>query len=158
MKKLLMFLVTLFVVTALVFGQTWEVKKESLDIPVFSDAFFLDANTGWLVEFRGDVGIVVASSGHIYTTSPTAVANGDSLVEVFVEPDGDDFYDVEFINDFLVYVVGENGKIYKSVDAGENWTQEISPTTETLDKVRIVMKDYLQLGKVVLFYLIIWVH
>ncbi|MEA3500107.1 MAG: YCF48-related protein [Candidatus Marinimicrobia bacterium] len=88
------------------------------------------------VEFRGDVGIIVASKGYIYTTSPTAVANGDSLVEVFVEPDGDDFYDVEFINDFLVYVVGEGGKIYKSVDAGENWTQETSPTTETLNKVR----------------------
>ena len=99
------------------------------------------------VEFRGDVGIVVASSGHIYTTSPTAVANGDSLVEVFVEPDGDDFYDVEFINDFLVYVVGEHGKIYKSVDAGENWTQEISPTTETLDKVRYRNERLFAIGK-----------
>ncbi len=80
------------------------------------------------VEFRGDVGIVVASSGHLYRTT---VADWDTLVEVFTEPDGDDFYDVEFITDSLVYVVGENGKIYKSEDAGQNWMAEVSPVAQT---------------------------
>ena len=85
------------------------------------------------VEFRGDVGIVVASSGHLYRTT---VANWDTLIEVFTEPDGDDFYDVEFVTDSLVFVVGEHGKIYKSEDAGQTWMAENSPTEETLQKVR----------------------
>ena len=85
------------------------------------------------VEFRGDIGIVVASSGHIYRTT---VADWDTLVEVFTEPDGDDFYDLEFVTDNLVYAVGEHGKIYKSEDAGLNWTAEVSPVDVTLHKVR----------------------
>ncbi len=85
------------------------------------------------VEFRGDVGLVVSSSGHIFRTT---VADWDTLIAVFEDSEGDDFYDVEFITDSLVYVVGEHGKIYKSTDAGQTWAQETSPTEETINKVR----------------------
>jgi len=85
------------------------------------------------VEFRGDIGLVVSSSGHIFRTT---VADWDTLIDVFEEVDGDDFYDVEFVTDSLVYVVGEHGKIYKSTDAGQTWAQETSPTEETIHKVR----------------------
>lgn len=85
------------------------------------------------VEFRGDIGLVVASKGFIYRTT---VAKWDTLTEVFEEADGDDFYDVEFITDSLVYVVGEHGKIYKSEDAGLTWTKEDSVIDVTFQKVR----------------------
>ena len=85
------------------------------------------------VEFRGDVGIVTSSSGHLYRTT---VADWDTLVEVFTDPDGDDLYDVEFVTDSLVYVVGEHGKIYESTDAGLTWTAMTSPAVDVLDKVR----------------------
>jgi photosystem II stability/assembly factor-like uncharacterized protein len=84
------------------------------------------------VEFRGEVGIVPASSGHLYRTT---IADVDTLYEVFTDPDGDDLYDVEFISDSVAYVVGEAGKIYVSSDTGKTWTAETSPTTETLHKV-----------------------
>lgn len=85
-------------------------------------------------EFRGDVGLVAASSGHMYRTT---VADWDTLIEVFTEPAGEDFYDVEFITDMLVYAVGEHGIIYKSEDAGLTWAAEMSPTDQTLQKVRL---------------------
>ncbi len=84
-------------------------------------------------EVRNDVIIVPASSGHLYRTTP---ADYDTLYEVFTDPDGDDLYDVEFVNDTLVYVVGAAGKILKSVDAGLNWTVETSPGYDELQKVK----------------------
>ena len=59
----------------------------------------------------------------------------DTLYEVFVDPDGDDMYDVEFISDSVAYVVGEAGKIYKTVNGGMNWAAEMSPTIENLQKI-----------------------
>ncbi len=85
------------------------------------------------VEARNDVIIVPASSGHLYRTT---LAEYDTLYEVFTDPDGDDLYDVEFVDDSLVYVVGEAGKIYKSEDAGLTWTAETSPGFDELQKVK----------------------
>lgn len=99
--------------------------------------FTLDYDYGSMsmraVEFRSGVGIIPASDGSIFRTT---AAEWDTLISVFTDPDGDDLYDVEFITDNLVYVVGKNGKIYKSEDAGLNWTAEVSGTTELLDKCR----------------------
>jgi len=78
------------------------------------------------IEFRSGVGLLVRASGRIYSVSDTGI---DSL---FQDPDKDDLYDIEFITDDLVYVVGEAGKIYKSGDAGQTWIQETSGTEETL--------------------------
>ena len=100
------------------------------------DTFQLAHDYGTLsmraVEFRGDVGIVPASSGYIYRTT---IADIDTLYEVFLDPDGDDMYDVEFVTDSIAYVVGENGKIYKTEDSGFTWAAETSPVTETLPKI-----------------------
>ncbi|RKY56539.1 MAG: hypothetical protein DRP89_01155, partial [Candidatus Neomarinimicrobiota bacterium] len=96
------------------------------------------------VEFRGDVGIIPASSGHIYRTT---IADWDTLKEVFTDPDGDDLYDVEFVTDSIVFVVGEAGKIYKSTDAGLTWTAEASPADNVLDKVRYRNNKVWAIGK-----------
>ncbi len=143
-------------------GQTWtslvnEGKKTVYDFwPVSSKQVIASASSGQIyisnaaidsfklakdygsmlmraVEFRGDVGLVVASSGYIFRTT---VAKWDTLEEVFREPDHDDFYDLEFVTDSLVFTVGRHGKIYRSEDAGQTWTKEDSVTNETLHKVR----------------------
>ncbi|MBD3224679.1 MAG: T9SS type A sorting domain-containing protein [Caldithrix sp.] len=86
------------------------------------------------VEFRGEVGIIPASRGAVYRLTTSQM---DTVEEVLTDPEGDDFYDVEFVNDSLVFVVGENSKIYKSEDAGLTWTPMVAPVEEvTLQKVR----------------------
>ena len=84
------------------------------------------------VEYHGDVGIYVPADGLV----DRIAAGEDSSTTVFEEPDGDDLYDIEFVSDSVVYVVGQDGTILKSEDAGLNWTVEVSPTEETLQKAR----------------------
>jgi len=114
-------------------GQIWlsKVEGDSIYFEMVDDYGSMSMRA---VEFRGDVGIVVASKGYIYRTTISEVA--DTLYEVFVDPDGDDFYDVEFVNDTLVFVVGEKGKIYRSGDAGQTWVKMDCPVDVTLQKVR----------------------
>jgi photosystem II stability/assembly factor-like uncharacterized protein len=97
------------------------------------DTFYLARDYGFqsmrAVESRNGVLIIVASSGEIFRTTDFDAL--DSLDVVFEEPDGTDFYDLEFVTDDLVYAVGRNGQIYKSEDAGLNWTKEVSGVEET---------------------------
>jgi len=96
------------------------------------------------VEERDGVIIVPGSSGHLYRTT---IAEYDTLYEVFTDLDGDDLYDVEFVDDTTVYVVGEAGKIYKSVDAGLNWAAEISPGYDELQKVKFAYNKLWAVGQ-----------
>jgi len=84
------------------------------------------------VEFRNGIGIIPGAKGYIYRTTawnvmPTLVYTAGNSAEL---------YDVEFVDDSTVFVVGQYGTILKSVDAGLNWTAETSPTEEVLQKVR----------------------
>ncbi|MHB2148070.1 YCF48-related protein [Calditrichota bacterium LG25] len=100
------------------------------------DSFYLKYDYGLMnlreIEFKGDHGVVVGTKGYIFHTT---TANWDTLQEVFVEPDGDDFFGVAFVNDTLVYAVGEKGKIYYSNDAGLTWQKDDSVTIENLERV-----------------------
>ncbi len=102
---------------------------------VVTDSLVIDvgSNSMRAVEVRNNVVLVPASSGLMFRTTLSEL---DTLVNVFTEPDGDDLYDVEFITDDLVYVVGENGKVYKSEDAGLTWIADPSGMTQTLQKVK----------------------
>ena len=101
------------------------------------DSFYLKNDYGSMnlrgIDFKGDNGVVVATKGYIFHT---ALANWDTLEQVFKEPDGDDFLGVAFVNDTLVYAVGEHGKIYYSNDAGLTWTKDDSITNLQLERVR----------------------
>ncbi|MFH1213122.1 MAG: YCF48-related protein, partial [Candidatus Neomarinimicrobiota bacterium] len=84
------------------------------------------------VKFRNGIGIIPGAKGYIYRSTawnvmPTLVYTASNAAEL---------YDVEFVDDNTVYVVGQYGTILKSTDAGVNWTVETSPTTEVLQKVR----------------------
>ena len=84
------------------------------------------------VEFHNGIGIISGASGYIYRT--TAWNAMPTLV--YTASNGAELYDVEFIDDTTVFVVGQYGTILKSEDAGLNWTVETSPTNEVLQKVR----------------------
>jgi photosystem II stability/assembly factor-like uncharacterized protein len=103
---------------------------------VVTDSLVMDigSNAMRAVKVQNDVVLIACSGGLIYRGDVNDLAG---LAEIFVEPDGDDFYDVVFVDDTLVYAVGEAGKIYKSTDAGETWNAETSPTEETLQKVKV---------------------
>lgn len=113
---------------------------------VVTDSLAIDVggNAMRAVEVRGDVVIVPASTGEIFRTT---LDDLPGLVSVFTDPDGDDLYDVEFVDDTTAYVVGENGKIYMSTDAGLTWTAMTSPTTTTLAKVRLSGYELWAVGK-----------
>ncbi len=101
------------------------------------DSFYLKYDYGSMnlrgIEFKGNNGVVVATKGYIFHTT---LANWDTLDQVFEEPDGDDFLGVAFVNDTLVYAVGEHGKIYYSTDAGLTWAKDDSLTNLNLERAR----------------------
>ena len=113
---------------------------------VITDSLLIDvgSNSMRAVEVRNNVVLVAASSGKLFRTT---VDNLAGLAEVFTDPDGDDLYDVEFVNDTLVFVVGEAGKIYRSDDAGLTWAAEVNPSAETLQKVRFRNNKLWAVGK-----------
>jgi len=84
------------------------------------------------VKFRKDIGIIPGASGYIYRSTAWNVMP----TLVYTATNGAELYDVEFVDDTTVFVVGQYGTILKSVDAGLNWTVATSPTEEVLQKVR----------------------
>ncbi|MEM7244849.1 MAG: YCF48-related protein [Acidobacteriota bacterium] len=46
--------------------------------------------------------------------------------------------DLDFIDDSIGWVVGDKGHVYKTVDAGETWVQQVSGTTRDLSGVSFV--------------------
>jgi len=74
--------------------------------------------------------VIVVSKPNIYRTTLDQL---DTLTAVYISDNSsqDEFWDVEFFNDSLVYVVGEGGIILKSADTGQTWTKEDSITSLT---------------------------
>ncbi|MFA4839823.1 MAG: YCF48-related protein [Candidatus Neomarinimicrobiota bacterium] len=105
----------------------------STDGVTFTNAGTFGSKNLSAVEFRDNVGIVVAAGGTIYRTT---VDNWTNLTSVYTEPSSKDLYDIEFVDNTTVYVVGAGGIILKSEDAGLTWASQVSPTTENLRKLR----------------------
>lgn len=101
------------------------------------DSFFMPVDYGSMklrsVEFRGDVGLVIAEDGNVFRTT---VANWDTLILAYEEPNKTDFTSAVFLTDSLVYAVGYGGAIFRSEDAGLTWVEESSPTEEILWRVK----------------------
>ncbi len=92
---------------------------------------------------NGDDGVVVSSKGYIYHFTKT---EWDTLSEVYVDAAGDDILGVTFVNDTLVYAVGEKGRIWYSTDAGMTWQDEMSPIEDNLDAVTFVQNKLFAVG------------
>ncbi len=83
------------------------------------------------IDVRGDNIVVVATKGYIYHTT---TADWDTLTEVYKDIAGDDVLGVAFVNDNLVYGVGEKGRIFYSENSGVDWQEEVSPVSKNLEK------------------------
>ncbi|MFH1851327.1 MAG: T9SS type A sorting domain-containing protein [Candidatus Neomarinimicrobiota bacterium] len=115
------------VILAAVSGYWWiyEISTATLTEKILGAGNFRD------IEVRNDV-MIVGSVGNIYRTT---ISEYDTLYSVYThtETATDEFYDVEFITDSLVYAVGEDGIVMKSKDAGLSWTQDyLFPYAENL--------------------------
>lgn len=106
-------------------------KADFLDNDMLEDSLY---TTGTDDDFNAVVGyedslMLVSDEGNIFKAS---LDNLGSLTRIVVDPDTDELNDIEFINDTLVYVVGNKGKIYRSEDIGNTWTAEEGVTTATI--------------------------
>jgi len=74
--------------------------------------------------------VIVVSKPNIFRTTLDQL---DTLTAVYTSDNSsqDEFLDVEFFNDSLVYAVGEGGIILESSDTGLTWTKEDSITSST---------------------------
>jgi len=85
------------------------------------DTFEMVADYGTMafrsIDERNGV-VIVGASDDIYKTTTDAL---DTLVAVFDVPGGDDIYGVSFVDDTTVYAVGQDGRIFVSMDAGDTW-------------------------------------
>jgi photosystem II stability/assembly factor-like uncharacterized protein len=74
--------------------------------------------------------VIVISKPNIFRTTLDQL---DTLTAVYTSDNSsqDEFWDIEFFNDSLVYAVGEGGIILKSSDTGLTWTKEDSITNST---------------------------
>ena len=84
------------------------------------------AGDQYAITVRDNV-VIVVSKLNIFRTTLDQL---DTLTAVYTSDNSsqDEFFDVEFFNDSLVYVVGEGGIILKSADTGLTWTKEDSIT------------------------------
>lgn len=97
--------------------------------------FFTD--TGKLKPLRGVaftpqlVGLAVGDEGVILRSDDGTGVGWDPVMTLGT----DDLYDVFFWEDKLAWVVGDNGTIMHTADAGKSWTYQIAPTAERLEAV-----------------------
>ncbi len=145
-------------------GQTWNVQNVTIPgLPVsWNDIFFLDKNFGWAVgtSSTGENAMKTSDGGNSWIAMPThftcpiysvhftsvqagwcagyylfkSSANGSEFIKdrYFTE----ELRSVFFIDDNTGWVVGENGFIIKTIDAGINWTEVMGVSTAKLNSVR----------------------
>ena len=84
-----------------------------------TSVYFVDANTGFITE---------QDLKTIYKTTD----GGEHWNSRTLGSDYYDMYSVHFSSVDTGYVVGSGGKIFRTVDKGENWTQQLISTTNDL--------------------------
>jgi photosystem II stability/assembly factor-like uncharacterized protein len=94
------------------FSQTWQIVPNS---PVtndrFEDLWFVNLNTGWVVEYKGLDRILKTTDGGLNWTVQ------------FSSPDSIPFRSVAFNNAMLGWAGSINGALYKTTNGGDNWTR-----------------------------------
>ena len=99
------------------------------DSDSFSVIFTTDVDIN-AVDYSNGYGIFVADDGYIFRD------DGNTIDTVYKEESDINLDDVEFVNDDLIYAVGNEGCIIKSEDRGLNWTKVDSPTENGLYKIK----------------------
>jgi photosystem II stability/assembly factor-like uncharacterized protein len=132
-------------------GETWSVTNDSSEYSLYSLAyipelegglfiaggedgiFFIssDPARGWEAEFTGqeqtikDMYANVNTSSAVFTCLKGVIVytpfESDTMYQAFLDTNATDMNSVAFINDSTGYVVGDDGLLLKSTDAGQSW-------------------------------------
>ena len=102
-------------------GATWNNQGNGGAL-FLDDMYFLNQDTGFAC--GGSL------SGYIIKTT-----NGGNTWSLVSDAQFQAIYAIKFLNDNTGYAAGDDGGIYKSVDAGLNWTQVGSPSSSELNDI-----------------------
>lgn len=127
MKRMILIL-TVLGLSALVFGQNWEVvKKGSMEYYPNSGVFF-----------NADTGLYVGENGAVMLTTD----GGQSGDIVRVPNEGDPSWtDVGFANNKVGFACGKNGVIFKTTDGGQTWVEVDDNANYSYDLYDIAVVD-----------------
>lgn len=127
MKRMILILMVLGL-SALVFGQNWEVVK------VGNMEYY--PNSG--VFFNVDTGLYVGENGAVMMTTD----GGQSGDIVRVPNEGDPSWtDVGFANNKVGFACGKNGVIFKTTDGGQTWVEVDDNSNYSYDLYKISVVD-----------------
>jgi len=128
-KGLFLVVVATFLALSIAQGGTWE---QRLDIPsgFFNDICVLPGGqNGWAVASAG-------VTGEVFTFVLRTTNSGASWVKCpFPDSTSVGLNGVCFVNATNGWVVGSSGRIYKTIDGGNAWVRQTSPTSRGLVKV-----------------------
>jgi len=132
-------------------GETWSVTTDSAEYSLYSlgfipeldggmyvaggedGIFFVSGNPaeGWEADFTGqeqtikDMYANVNTSSAVFTCLKGIIVylpfESDTIYQAFLDTNKTDMNSVAFINDSIGYVVGDDGLLLKSTDAGQSW-------------------------------------
>jgi photosystem II stability/assembly factor-like uncharacterized protein len=104
-------------------GKTWQRQKTGTDVYLFSIAF-VDALHGWAV---GDKSILLEThdGGANWSLHKIIPSSQKELsAEEAVASQDPVLYDIQFLDTRTGWVVGEFGKIYRTTDGGQSWSEQ----------------------------------
>lgn len=98
-------------------GNTWFSTFVDGGTSVFLDVFFIDAQTGWIVNRDGKI---------------KKTTDGGASWATYTAPDYPDLHGVHFVNTQTGWAVAWGGKIVKTTDGGVTWATQNSGITKNL--------------------------
>lgn len=111
-KKIYFVLTSTFLITTSLLSQSWQVLPDSpTSVFRFEDVWFINENTGWVVDAFIGERILKTTNG------------GINWVVQFTSKDPNSFRSVAFNNESLGWAGGINGSLLKTTNGGANWTK-----------------------------------
>ena len=135
------------------YSRLYDINLDLIFVPVAvgetGKIIYLDINTGvWIPLSAGTTqdlySIAVSSTKNIWVVgSNGTVLHSTDLQNWILTGISTDahLYNVEFYNGYYGWIMGTTGKIFKTVDGGENWSVQVSGTVQTLYDASFVSKD-----------------
>lgn len=95
-------------------GETFTVQKTGLSIGRFWDVQFINENIGWVVGTGDGLPVILhtTNGGESWTKQKHESFSANGFTSVF------------FLNDTLGWVAGYEYEVFKTTDAGKNWTKQ----------------------------------
>jgi photosystem II stability/assembly factor-like uncharacterized protein len=105
-------------------GKTWERQKSGTDDYLFS-LDFLDESHGFAVGDKSAL-LETTDGGKTWNVRKIARANEGQDADLELAMQDPIFYDVRFVDGQTGWISGEFGRLLKTTDGGQNWTEQQS--------------------------------